>query len=406
MSKLVCRSSFNLGLILFFCGCQPVPAVPAKAVPPSKVTGAIKENQLTTVELTAEAETRLGVVTAAIESRAMPRQRSLGGELMLPTGATVVVSTPMTGRLQAPPDSLVPKPGSSVAANQPVLTLIPLLSPAEKITLATQVTDAEGQIQQAQALVEARQIDLERAELQNEKGVGLKATLDTARAQLIQSQKVLDAARERKQVLDRWLEGESGGMQQPFVIDAPQEGILRAMHVMPGEFVMAGGVLFEVMNTDTLWVRVPVYVGELAEIALDQLAEVGELASRPGEVLLKAEPIAAPPTATALASSVDLYYQLANPQRTLRPGQRVRVQLPLRGAIEQRVIPWSAVVQDIHGGHWIYERIAEHKFVRRRVQVKQVIDSWAVLEQGPPVGTTIVVTGVAEIFGTEFWVQK
>ena len=140
---------------------------------------------------------------------------------MLPTGATVVVSTPMTGRLQAPPDSSVLKPGASVAANQPVLTLIPLLSPAEKISLATQVTDAEGQIQQAQALVEARQIDLERAELQNEKGVGLKATLDTARAQSIQSQKVLDAARERKQVLDRWLEGESGGTQQPFVIDAP-----------------------------------------------------------------------------------------------------------------------------------------------------------------------------------------
>jgi hypothetical protein len=38
--------------------------------------------------------------------------------------------------------------------------------------------------------------------------------------------------------------------------------------------------------------------------------------------------------------------------------------------------------------------------------VKQVVDKWAVLEQGPPVGTTIVVTGVAEVFGTEFWVQK
>ena len=134
------------------------------------------------------------------------------------------------------------------------------------------------------------------------------------------------------------------------------------MHVMPEEVVTAGAVLFEVMNTDTLWVRVPVYVGETSDIAIDQPADVGDLASRPGQTNEKAQPIAAPPTATALSSTVDLYYQLSNTSGALRPGQRVSVQLPLVGDAEERVVPWSAIVQDIHGGDWVYEKIAAHKF--------------------------------------------
>ena len=403
MIQYIC---LGLSLVLFVSGCQKADAVPPKPEAPSKVTNSVKEDKLTTLELTEAAEKRLGIETARIEMKTLPRRRTYGGEVALPTGATVIVATPMTGRLQSPAADQVPRAGAIVEDKQPFLALFPLLSPAEKIALATQVTDAEGQLQQAQAVVEQRRIDLERAELQSQKGVGLRATLDTAKAQLIQSEKALEAAKVRKNVLDAAINGETSAEQKPFLIEAPQAGIVRAMHVMPGEFVMAGSPLFEVMNVDTVWVRVPIYVGEVADIAADQQAEVGELSSRPGQLRAKAKPIAAPPTATALSSTIDLYYQLPNPQKTLRPGQRVSVQLPLVGDAEQRVVPWSAIVHDIHGGSWIYEKIADHKFVRRRVQVKQIVEDWAVLEQGPPVGTEIVKTGVAEVFGTEFWVQK
>ena len=407
MTFAAIRICHCLGLLLLLSGCHRATAAHAKSEPPSKVTGAVKEDQLTTVELTEDAEKRLGIQTAVVELRVLPRQRTYGGEVTLPTGTTVVVSAPMTGRLQSPVDGKVPKSGAAVIEKQAVIALLPLLSPAEKIAVATQVADAEGLMQQAQAQVEARRIDLKRAEFQIEKGIGLGSTLDTAKAQMIQSQKVLDAATSRKNVLDAaLLDGGSSGEQKPFAIEAPQSGIIRAMHVMPGEFVIAGALLFEVMNTSTLWIRVPVYVGETGEIAMDQPAKVGELASRPGQDRVEAQAIAAPPTATALASTVDLYYELPNSRGTLRPGQRVSVDLPLAGDAEQRVLPRSAVVQDIHGGNWVYERTAERKFVRRRVQVKRVVDTWAVIEQGPPVGTTVVITGVAELFGTEFGFGK
>lgn len=388
-------------------GCyRSAPAAVTKAAPAAEVTDPVKEDKLTLVKLSEEAEKRLGIQTAEVKVLKLPRRRTYGGEVTLPVGATVIVSAPVAGKLLAPADGHVPRAGSAVEEKQPILTLSPLLSPAERITLATQRAEAGGQIQQAQTQVEANEIALNRAERLVKESVGTVRMVDEAKAQLQLSQKALEAAVSRKKILDQTLQsGGSDGDQPSLVIESPQKGIIRTMHVMPYEVVTAGAVLFEVMNTDTLWIRVPVYVGETSEIAIDLPAEVGDLASRPGQKEQKAEPIAAPPTATALSSTVDLYYQLVNTSGALRPNQRVSVQVPLVGDAEERVVPWSAVVQDIYGGNWVYVRIAEHKFERRRVQVKRVIDTWAILGQGPDVGTTIVTTGVAEVFGSEFWKQ-
>ena len=408
MSPFAGRFWTCLCVSVLLVGCQKTPAAPSKPPSPSTVTGAVKEDQLTTVELTEAAERRLGIEVVPIEMRDLPRYRVYGGEVVVPTGATVIVSAPITGRLQSPPSKSVPNPGSAVSAKQTILGLIPVLSAAEKIGLATQLADAEGLVEQAQSQVDANRIDLKRAEQQAEKGVGLGKTLDDAKAKLIISQKALDAAISRQKVLaDVLRDGrDSSNEDKPVLIDTPQSGILRALHALPDELVTAGSPLFEVIKTDLVWVRVPVYVGDVSEIAIDQGADVGDLSWRAGQPLTKVQPIAAPPTATALSSTVDLYYQMPNPEGKFRPNQRVSVQLPLGGQESQRVVPWSAVVQDINGGSWVYEKVGDHKFARRRVQVKHVVDQWAVLEQGPPVDTKIVVTGVAEMFGTEFGFGK
>ncbi|MEI8021057.1 MAG: hypothetical protein WCH39_22820, partial [Schlesneria sp.] len=72
------RVCLSLGLTLFAAGCQPAATTPSKQTPPSKVTGAVKEDTLTTVELTEEAEKRLGIETTIIEMRALPQHRTYG----------------------------------------------------------------------------------------------------------------------------------------------------------------------------------------------------------------------------------------------------------------------------------------------------------------------------------------
>jgi hypothetical protein len=76
------------------------------------------------------------------------------------------------------------------------------------------------------------------------------------------------------------------------------------------------------------------------------------------------------------------------------------------GEAESLVVPWSAIIFDSYGGTWIYESLGEQRYARRRVEVKYVADSTAVLSRGPAVGAQIVTVGTAELFGTEFFVSK
>jgi hypothetical protein len=69
-------------------------------------------------------------------------------------------------------------------------------------------------------------------------------------------------------------------------------------------------------------------------------------------------------------------------------------------------VPWPAIVFDIHGGAWVYEKAADHRYVRRRVQLDHTFAGIAYLASSPASGTPIVVEGVAELLGTEFGAGK
>ena len=329
-------------------------------------------------------------------------------------------------RLQiASGDEAVPQPGTcKVARGQPIFLLLPLLSPeravltpAERIrfaeaknALATSRIDAEGQVQQAQAQVDAAKISLDRAERLLRDEAGTVRAVDDAKAQQEIADKGLQAAASRRKRARRHpakLDEEAGELL-PLTLESPQDGILRAEHAMAGQVVAAGAPLFEVMDCDPIWVRVPVYVGEAPEILTDRPARVSSLAERTSAHtprMAQADRGRAS-TATALASTVDIYYELPNSSGELRPGARVSVELPLATEDEARVLPWSAVVHDINGGAWVYERTAPQTFVRRRVQVRFVEDDQAVLDQGPAAGAEIVKQGAMELFGGEFGFGK
>ena len=74
--------------------------------------------------------------------------------------------------------------------------------------------------------------------------------------------------------------------------------------------------------------------------------------------------------------------------------------------VESLVVPFNAVLHDIHGGQWVYEAIAPHTYTRRRVQVTRLVGDVAALASGPAVGAKIVTDGAAELFGTEFMTGK
>jgi hypothetical protein len=153
-----------------------------------------------------------------------------------------------------------------------------------------------------------------------------------------------------------------------------------------------------------VWVRVAIYSGEAARLDAKAVADVRALTS--ATATHTAKPVDGPPTANAVANTVDWYYELPA-ETSLRAGERVAVAIPaLDGNSERLVLPFNAVLHDIHGGQWVYEQIAAHTYTRRRIQVARLAGAQAVLASGPAAGSQIVTDGSAELFGTEFMTGK
>ena len=164
--------------------------------------------------------------------------------------------------------------------------------------------------------------------------------------------------------------------------------------------------MFEIMNDATLWVRVPVYVGDLGTLDLSGSAQLSAPGERQSSHSVSVNPVTVPPTAQALASTVDVYYELPNEHSKFQPGQRMSAQIRMMGEATTLAVPWSAVYLDIYGNQWVYEKTGDRTFVRRRVEVAFVADGWAALNHGPSVGASVVTAAVAELAGTEFGFAK
>ncbi|MBA2115590.1 efflux RND transporter periplasmic adaptor subunit [Bremerella alba] len=409
-----------MGLLLVSACNRDVSKSDKSSHAPSKSTRPVSETDLNVVELTEDAVRRLGLETEVVQERTMLRVRPYGADLVLPSDASVIVSAPLAGTLQSPSDQTKLEVGKKVDRSQSVLSILPLLSPersvltpAERIrfaeaknTLAQSRIDAEGVVQQADVQVEAAKIALERAQRLLDDMVGTVRALDEAKAQLELAEKGLAAAKQRQKQVEGVILDEEAGTLSAIPIPTPINGILRNVQVQPGEMVAAGAPLFEVMNNDVLWVKAPVYVGDLPEIDSQKEARISMLDGRPSEEDLNVKPIASPPTAVPTAAAVDLYYHLPNPDGRFQPGQKLALHIPLKGEAVQTAVPWAAVIHDIYGGQWVYEQIEPRKFVRRRVQVAWVDGEWAAVRHGPAIGAKVVTAGAAELAGTEFGFSK
>jgi membrane fusion protein, heavy metal efflux system len=371
----------------------------AKPVSPATVPTTLKEEGLLTLTLTPDAERRLGIQTAAVVRKPMPRSRTYAGEVTVPPGQTVLVAAPVGGVLRAPAAG-VPKAGAILESNVTVFELAPLLSPDARPTLIAARVDAAGQVQTAQAALEGARITLDRMTKLFREEAGSRRAVEDAQAAFDLAQKTLDAAKARLDQLTKIVADADKGTAEVLQTTAPAGGLLRTVNAHAGQTVPLGAALFEVIDLRKVWVRTAVFVGEVGELDANEAA-VGPLVGGPGTKRTPAKSVEAPPTANPMAGTVDLYFHLDNPDGRYRPGERVGVTLPLKAEGESLTVPWSAVLHDIHGGTWVYEALGGQKFVRRRVQVRYIVGETAVLASGPPPGTRVVAVGAAELFGTE-----
>ena len=386
------------------------------------------ESDLATITLTKEAEGRLGIVTVAAELRRVQQHRTFGGEVIVPSGRSIMVSAPVAGIVSQSAGSKLITPGSRVKAGDAVLSLSPILSPerdvptpAEQVQMAgakatlvaAQVT-AMGDVQRGRAETAGTKITLDRAKKLLSDRAGSQRAVDDAQVLANVAATVLAAAEDRYAQLSKLiasLDGTSGGeLGTELTLKAPVDGVIRSLNISAGQQVVSGASLFEVLDTSTVWVRVPVFVDLLNSIQPNVYGKIvtmdGKAVGRAGYESdaehERAMPIEAPPTADAGSSSADLYFEIPNQRHHFRPGQRIGIELPMDSEVEATIVPAASVLYDIHGGTWVYTLKEPQRFVRKRITVLWFDGAQAVLQKGPVAGTLVVSDGAAELFGTEF----
>ncbi len=104
------------------------------------------------------------------------------------------------------------------------------------------------------------------------------------------------------------------------------------------------------------------------------------------------------------------YFAVKGPgHQSLAPGQPVRVKLTLlaSGTTLRKIVPYAAVIYDVHGGTWVYTKEPSAlSFVRQSITVDYIEGDLAFLMEGPAVGTEVVTVGGAELYGAETGVSK
>ncbi|MEC3909728.1 efflux RND transporter periplasmic adaptor subunit [Sphingobium sp. CR2-8] len=152
----------------------------------------------------------------------------------------------------------------------------------------------------------------------------------------------------------------------------------------------------------TLWVRVSVSGTDIPNVGRSSSALVRPLGAT--DAGSSARPVQAPPSANAVAGTVDLYYAIDNRRQNWRVGQRVAVQLPTGRMTAGISVPASAILRDIYGGEWVYAQTAANHYVRQRVEIASTGTDGVIIARGLEPDMRVVTTGAMELFGTEFGV--
>lgn len=381
-----------LVILLSACGGGSKPAA-EKSEAPAKVSGpVVKETELATIRLSADAEKRLGIQIAEAVAGGGSDVRRFAGEVMLPPGRVVIVGAPVAGTLAGSPAP--PVPGSMVRRGQELFALTPLVPLPRDLRVT-----ADAEVQQARTRVETAKLQLARAEKLLRDEVGTVRALEAAKNELDISASALAAAEARlEQIKKAPLDGDVR-----LSVVAPRDGMVRQVTAAAGQVVAGGAPLFEIADLRGLWIKAAVYAGEAQLVAPRTSVAIESLS---GSSLGMASAVAAPPTGDAISSTVDFYFTAPAGAHEFKPGERVTILVSTGGTREGVNVPWSAVTYDVNGGAWVYEKIGERVFSRRRVSLDRTAGGRAYLSSGLRAGTAVVVSGVAELWGTEYGAGK
>jgi hypothetical protein len=197
------------------------------------------------------------------------------------------------------------------------------------------------------------------------------------------------AASQVRQPPEQPASGAFGGFARPASAPALQPG------------AAAGGSTLE----KGAWLLLTLSPAEWERLAKDKPARLLPLATRDGMGKeITARPSGMQPVEDTKRSMLRVYYVVPGAGHGLELNKRMRVELELNGSdMKRKVVPYNAVYYDPKGNPWVYLNPEPLVFHRQRIDIERIDGNFAVLNAGPPVGTSVVTVGAPLLYGTEIF---
>jgi len=241
-----------------------------------------------------------------------------------------------------------------------------VLATIDERALAQSVAEAEALVRQAKLQYQRAQNLFDRKAVTQANLLDAVTNRDVAEARLASAQLQLDKARVR----------------------APWSGRVAERYVEPGAFVAPGTPLFVLVDASRIKVRASAPATDVPYLAVGREVEV-RVDAYPGEVFrARIERLGAELDSRTRTLAVEA--EIANPGARLKPGMLARLEVTRRELPGALVVPLSAVV-DL-GGRKAVWAVADHRAVRREVQLGPVIGEDVVVE-GLEGGVRVIVEG-------------
>jgi cobalt-zinc-cadmium efflux system membrane fusion protein len=385
-----CCVAMIFGSLLAMLGCVregagPEVEVDVKAAP----TGLLR--------LSGEAQDVIGLGTTHVKKKSIAQSITSAGWLMVKPGNEVQIKAPAAGFVVLGSDTTKTNLGSIVTDRQELGKLHVFLSPQEEAQLVALKEDADILIEQSLASLAIAEDRFDK--VKNIQGGTIAGRDLQALQEVVQRSKAAVAeARDKLPFLP------PEPYERPLRLDdvainAPMAGRITEIHVRPRQLVIQGEPLWTVTDWSTLWLRVPVFDGDLPKV--DQLKAI-EITVSGSKMQLQARPISIPQPTDDGRRTVDLLYEVANDGWQLRPGQSVSARIPTAESRERLVIPQSALLWDGMGNSWVYVRESADTFRRQRVQIGSMQNEAVAIERGLDEEEEVVIVGAEALYGEEF----
>ena len=349
------------------------------------------------VQLSLQAQQNAGVKTALAQRRTVTTTISTTGWLSVKPGHEVEIKAAATGFIVPAGEDTSTEIGRTVCDRQELGKLQFFLSPQEEAQLIAVKEETDTVIGQSLASLAIAQERYESVKVL-EGGAVAQKELQLLQEIIQRSQAAIEEARDKLPFLP------SEPYERPLRLDdmaitSPLAGQITEVYVRPRQFVVQGDSLWAVADWSTLWIKFPVFEGDLPQI--DQTLPI-EVRVPGSDALFSARATGiALPTGDG-RRTMDLCYEIDNANSQLRPGQAVSAALPTDASSDLICVPHSALLWDGMGGAWVYVRDDADTFRRQKVQVGASHAGMIAIERGLDERHEVIVVGAEVIFGEEF----